>query len=234
MTATHWTSRHVWLSQRKSLRNEQIDARTVASRCEKRTSGHGGSCLGGAESEQVTAGVRHWWADVRDRRATAYRADSQEGEDMATEQITVEQQVDKGLKSGALGLVSTTIIATASVAPTYSIAATLVFVVGAVALQSPRGGRPRVRADAADIDRLQRAEQGRPGLRHHVHVGHARVRPEDGMGGRLGDHRRRRAGHGEPGPGRGPVRVPAVQRRGHRDQRRPAAGCCWSACCGSW
>src|SRR5437762_1694896 len=56
---------------------------------------------------------------------------------MATEQITVEQQVDKGLKSGALGLVSTTIIATASVAPAYSIAATLVFVVLAVGLQSP-------------------------------------------------------------------------------------------------
>src|SRR5215467_11882145 len=48
-----------------------------------------------------------------------------------------EQVVDKGLRSGALGLVSTTIIATASVAPAYSIAATLVFVVGAVALQSP-------------------------------------------------------------------------------------------------
>ena len=48
-----------------------------------------------------------------------------------------EQTVDKGLKSGALGLISTTIIATASVAPAYSIAATLVFVVGAVALQSP-------------------------------------------------------------------------------------------------
>ena len=56
---------------------------------------------------------------------------------MATEQISVEQQVDKGLKAGALGLVSTTIIATASVAPAYSIAATLVFVVGFVALQSP-------------------------------------------------------------------------------------------------
>src|SRR6201997_1977555 len=56
---------------------------------------------------------------------------------MATEQISVEQVVDKGLKSGALGLVSTTIIATASVAPAYSIAATLVFVVVAVGLQSP-------------------------------------------------------------------------------------------------
>jgi amino acid transporter len=48
-----------------------------------------------------------------------------------------EKPTDKGLKPGALGLISTTIIATASVAPAYSIAATLVFVVGAVALQSP-------------------------------------------------------------------------------------------------
>ncbi|HET9898877.1 MAG TPA: APC family permease [Streptosporangiaceae bacterium] len=48
-----------------------------------------------------------------------------------------EQPLEKGLKSGALGLISTTVIATASVAPAYSIAATLVFVVGAVALQSP-------------------------------------------------------------------------------------------------
>src|SRR6266849_559469 len=51
--------------------------------------------------------------------------------------VSQEQQLDKGLKSGALGLISTTVIATASVAPAYSIAATLVFVVGAVALQAP-------------------------------------------------------------------------------------------------
>lgn len=44
----------------------------------------------------------------------------------------LEQPVEKGLKPGALGLVSTTVIATASVAPAYSIAAALVFVVGAV------------------------------------------------------------------------------------------------------
>ena len=50
---------------------------------------------------------------------------------------TQEQQLDKGLKSGALGLISTTVIATASVAPAYSIAATLVFVVLAVGLQAP-------------------------------------------------------------------------------------------------
>jgi amino acid transporter len=54
-----------------------------------------------------------------------------------TEQVSLEQPVEKGLKSGALGLVSTTIIATASVAPAYSIAATLVFVVVAVGLQAP-------------------------------------------------------------------------------------------------
>jgi amino acid transporter len=48
-----------------------------------------------------------------------------------------EQVADKGLKSGALGLISTTIIATASVAPAYSIAATLVFVVAVVGLQAP-------------------------------------------------------------------------------------------------
>jgi len=59
---------------------------------------------------------------------------------MATARQAVEpseQPVDKGLKSGALGLISTTVIATASVAPAYSIAATLVFVVLAVGLQSP-------------------------------------------------------------------------------------------------
>jgi amino acid transporter len=59
---------------------------------------------------------------------------------MATAEQAVEQQehpLDKGLKSGALGLISTTIIATASVAPAYSLAATLGLVVAAVALQSP-------------------------------------------------------------------------------------------------
>jgi amino acid transporter len=58
---------------------------------------------------------------------------------MATVQESqpAEQVAAKGLKSGALGLVSTTIIATASVAPAYSIAATLVFVVVAVGLQAP-------------------------------------------------------------------------------------------------
>ncbi len=46
---------------------------------------------------------------------------------MATVQQSqpAEQVANKGLKSGALGLLSTTVIATASVAPAYSMAATL-------------------------------------------------------------------------------------------------------------
>jgi len=44
---------------------------------------------------------------------------------------------DKGLKSGALGLFSTTVIGVASVAPAYSLAATLGFVVAFVGLQTP-------------------------------------------------------------------------------------------------
>jgi amino acid transporter len=49
----------------------------------------------------------------------------------------VEEQADKGLKGGALGLISSVVIATASVAPAYSLAATLGFVVAAIGLQSP-------------------------------------------------------------------------------------------------
>jgi amino acid transporter len=49
----------------------------------------------------------------------------------------IEQGQDKGLKTGALGLISSTVIATASVAPAYSLAATLGLIVAAVALKSP-------------------------------------------------------------------------------------------------
>src|SRR5258708_1681908 len=57
----------------------------------------------------------------------------------ATERVVepTEQPLDKGLKAGALGLISSTVIATASVAPAYSIAATLVFVVLAVGVHAP-------------------------------------------------------------------------------------------------
>src|ERR1700691_2103613 len=49
----------------------------------------------------------------------------------------MEQYEEKGLKPGALGLVSSVVMGVASTAPAYSLAATLFFVVGAVALKSP-------------------------------------------------------------------------------------------------
>jgi amino acid transporter len=48
-----------------------------------------------------------------------------------------EETVSKGLKAGALGLISTTIIAVASVAPAYSLAATLGLIVVVVGLHAP-------------------------------------------------------------------------------------------------
>jgi len=60
---------------------------------------------------------------------------------MATAQgmpsAAVEQPAEKGLKSGALGLISTTVMGVASTAPAYSLAATLGFVVAVVGLGSP-------------------------------------------------------------------------------------------------
>src|SRR5205823_3710571 len=44
---------------------------------------------------------------------------------------------DKGLKSGALGLLSSVVIGVSSTAPGYSLAATIGFVAAAVGLQSP-------------------------------------------------------------------------------------------------
>ena len=44
---------------------------------------------------------------------------------------------DKGLKKGALGLISSTVIGVASTAPAYSLAATLGFVVVAIGPQAP-------------------------------------------------------------------------------------------------
>src|SRR6201985_1146792 len=55
----------------------------------------------------------------------------------ATGRQPVEESRDKGLKTGALGLVSSIVIGVASTAPAYSLAATLFFVVAAVGLASP-------------------------------------------------------------------------------------------------
>ena len=45
--------------------------------------------------------------------------------------------VDKGLKSGALGLLSSTVVAIASVAPAYSLASSLGFVVVLIGVSAP-------------------------------------------------------------------------------------------------
>src|SRR6516225_6031442 len=55
----------------------------------------------------------------------------------ATGMQPTEQSRDKGLKTGALGLVSSVVIGVSSTAPAYSLAATLFFVVAAVGLKSP-------------------------------------------------------------------------------------------------
>jgi amino acid transporter len=54
-----------------------------------------------------------------------------------TPPVVVEQQVDKGLKSGALGLVSSVVMGVASTAPAYSLAATLGLIVAVVGLGAP-------------------------------------------------------------------------------------------------
>ena len=48
-----------------------------------------------------------------------------------------EEQMEKGLKTGALGLVSSIVMGVASTAPAYSLAATLGLVVAAVGLGPP-------------------------------------------------------------------------------------------------
>ncbi len=47
------------------------------------------------------------------------------------------ERPEKGLKAGALGLISSTVVGVASTAPAYSLAATLGFVVAAIGLQAP-------------------------------------------------------------------------------------------------
>ena len=54
--------------------------------------------------------------------------------------VTVEpagRAPEKGLKTGALGLISSVVIGIASTAPAYSLAATLGFVVVAIGVQAP-------------------------------------------------------------------------------------------------
>jgi amino acid transporter len=62
-----------------------------------------------------------------------------EGEPAPVKLVPVDIEGDKGLKSGALGLISSIVIGVASTAPAYSLAATLGFIVavGGIGLKSP-------------------------------------------------------------------------------------------------
>ena len=51
--------------------------------------------------------------------------------------LPATERHEKGLKAGALGLISSTVVGVASTAPAYSLAATLGFVVAAIGLQAP-------------------------------------------------------------------------------------------------
>jgi amino acid transporter len=54
-----------------------------------------------------------------------------------TASLPATERQEKGLKAGALGLISSTVVGVASTAPAYSLAATLGFVVAAIGLQAP-------------------------------------------------------------------------------------------------
>ena len=55
----------------------------------------------------------------------------------APAELPATERHEKGLKAGALGLISSTVVGVASTAPAYSLAATLGFVVVAIGLQAP-------------------------------------------------------------------------------------------------
>ncbi len=59
------------------------------------------------------------------------------GRELAVGVLAVNPAADKGLKRGALGLVSSTVVGVASTAPAYSLAATLGFVVVTIGVKSP-------------------------------------------------------------------------------------------------
>ncbi len=90
-------------------------------------------------------------------------------------------------------------------APAYSLAAALAFVVLAVGLQAPivmlLAFVPMLFI-AIGYQQLNKADAR---LRHHLHLGHQGVRAQDRVDGRLGHHRRRRHRHGQPGPDRRPA-----------------------------
>lgn len=113
---------------------------------------------------------------------------------------------DKGLKRGALGLVSSVVVGLASTAPAYSLAATLGLVIAA-------GGTLLAGVKAPAIMLISfvpmyliavayQEEQGRARLRHHVHLGRKGFRAGGRVARRVGHHRLRRHRDGQSGTDR--------------------------------
>ena len=144
-----------------------------------------------------------------------------------------ERAPEKGLKSGALGLISSVVIAVASTAPAYSLAATLGFVVVAIGVQAPivtvLAFVPMWFVSIA----FASDEQGRPRLRRELHLGDASLHPASGLDGWLGRPGRRHHRHGQPLPDRRSVHVRPLQRQRNRTRRVEPVGTCWWESAGS-
>ncbi len=132
-----------------------------------------------------------------------------------------EAPVDKGLKSDALGLVSNIVIGVASTAPAYSLAATLGLIIVAVGVLSPTivvlAFVPMLFVSIG-YSELNKAD---PDCGTTFTWGTRTFGPWLGWLGGWGIIAVRRAGHGQPGPGDRPVRLPALQRP--RDRHNPTS-----------
>ena len=120
----------------------------------------------------------------------------------------------------------------ASTAPAYSLAATLGFIVAVVGLGAPIVAVLAfvpIFLTSIGYSELNKAD---PDCGTTFTWAARAFGPKTGWAGGWAHRRRRRPGHGQPGAGRGAVRVPAVRRDGHRQQpderlgaaRRPGRG----------
>ena len=96
-----------------------------------------------------------------------------------TAEVLDDAEGDKGLKGGALGLMSSVVIGVASTAAACSLAATLDAVALAVGLQSPAVIILAFHSDAAHRRGLAAAQPRRPRLRYDVHRGLRRAAKPD-------------------------------------------------------
>ena len=119
---------------------------------------------------------------------------------------------DKGLKTGALGFMSSVVIGVASTAPGYSLAASLGVVAAAVALQAPAAlliAFVPMFLIAGSYYSMNRVDPDCGTTFTWVTKG---IGPGDGMDRRLGAAARGHPRHGEPVPDRRPVHIPALRR----------------------